>query len=77
MDCLWLKQRKSTKDLPSCREVSPVCKISQACWKMQSVLKVSLQVAVLDHISVVLFEWHIEFSPESALALWCKTATVP
>lgn len=77
MDCLWLEQTKTTKDWPSCREVSPDWKISQAWWKMQGVLKVSLQLTVLDHISVVPFEWHIEFSPESALVLQCRTATVP
>lgn len=67
MDCLAMEQRNTTKGWPSCREVSSDWKISQACWKRQGVLKVSLQVTVLDHISVVLFQWHIEFSPASTL----------
>lgn len=75
---MWLQQTKTTQDWPSCREVSPDWKISQACWKMQGVLKVFLLVIELDHISVVpLRLWHLSWVLRALLHCSVETAMVP
>ena len=69
---MWLEQTKTTKDWPSCREVSPDC-------KALGVLKVFLQVIELDHISAVPASlWHLSSVLRvNALALQCRDSHGP